>query len=66
MTSKYRYGIGFAALAAALVMGFTTVSSAAEVVWRQATEQPAYSLARAAVMANSPILSGSCRMARWK
>ena len=44
MMSKYKYGTGLTAFAAVLVMGFTTASSAADVVWRQATEQPAYSL----------------------
>lgn len=43
MMRKYRYGSGLAAVAAALVLGVPTVSSAADVVWRQSTEQPATS-----------------------
>lgn len=44
MMRNYRYGSGLVALAAAVVMGFPTVSSAADVVWRQSTEQPATSM----------------------
>jgi TRAP-type C4-dicarboxylate transport system substrate-binding protein len=44
MMRNYHYGTGLAALAAVVIMGTPIMSSAAEVVWRQSTEQPASSM----------------------